>query len=192
MDRPVGPIPTIAKAQSVTLLTANGTASPSPKAYMTTKRKIVAVSSISTAWVTVLGIVAGFPAQADDLGAAVYTGVNQLRQTCAAIADDPRLAAAAQRHANDMLKTGVDGHTGSDGSSPQVRIADAGYTQTGYTGEIVYWGTGSAATPTAALDLWMNSPLHRAIIMNCAYTAGGFATASDGNKMTAVGDFAGP
>jgi hypothetical protein len=43
------------------------------------------------------------------------------------------------------------GHTGSDGSSPQARIADAGYTQTGYTGEIVYWGTGSAATPTAAL-----------------------------------------
>jgi uncharacterized protein YkwD len=91
-----------------------------------------------------------------------------------------------------MLTTGVDGHTGSDGSSPQARIADAGYTQTGYTGEIVYWGTGSAATPTAALDLWMKSPSHRAIILNCAFTAGGFAIAWDGNKMTAVGDFAGP
>jgi uncharacterized protein YkwD len=102
------------------------------------------------------------------------------------------LTAAAQRHANDMLKTGVDGHTGSDGSSPQARIADAGYTQTGYTGEIVYWGTGSAATPTAPLDSWMKSPSHRAIILNCAFTAGGFAIAWDGNKMTAVGDFAGP
>ena len=159
---------------------------------MTTKRKIVAVSSICTASITVLGTVAGFPARADDLGTAVYNGVNRLRQTCAAIGDDPRLTLAAQRHANDMLKTGVDGHTGSDGSSPQARIADAGYTQTGYTGEIVYWGTGSAATPTAALDLWMKSPSHRAIILNCAFTAGGFATAWDGNKMTAVGDFAGP
>jgi uncharacterized protein YkwD len=91
-----------------------------------------------------------------------------------------------------MLKTGVDGHTGSDGSSPQARIADAGYTQTGYTGEIVYWGTGSAATPTAPLDLWMKSPSHRAIILNCAFTTGGFAVGWDGNKMTAVGDFAGP
>ena len=109
------------------------------------------------------------------------------------IADDPRLTVAAQRHANDMLKNGVDGHIGSDGSSPQARIADAGYTRTGYTGEIVYWGTGVlAATPTAALDAWMNSPPHRAIILNCAFTAGGFATAWDGNKMTAVADFARP
>ena len=56
----------------------------------------------------------------------MYNGANRLRQTCAAIGDDPRLTVAAQRHANDMLKTGVDGHTGSDGSSPQARIADAG------------------------------------------------------------------
>ena len=160
---------------------------------MTTKRKIVAVSSICTASITgVLGTVAGFPARADDLGAAVYNGVNQLRPTCAAIGDDRRLTLEAQRHANDILTTGVDGHTGSDGSSPQARIADAGYTQTGYTGEIVYWGTGSAATPTAALDLWMQSPPHRAIILDCAFTAGSFATASDANKMTVVGDFAGP
>jgi uncharacterized protein YkwD len=165
---------------------------PISEANMTTKRKIVAVSSICTATITVVGTIAGFPARADDLGTVVYNGVNQLRQTCAGIGDDPRLTAAAQRHANDMLQTGVDGHTGSDGSSPQARIADAGYTQTGYTGEIVYWGTGSTATPTAALDSWRNSPLHHAIIVNCAYTAGGFATASDGNKMTAVGDFAGP
>jgi uncharacterized protein YkwD len=159
---------------------------------MTTKRKIVAVSSICTAAITVLGTVAGFPARADDLGTAVYNGVNQLRQTCASIGDDPRLTAAAQRHADDMLTTGVDGHAGSDGSSPQARIVEAGYNPTGYTGEIVFWGTGSAATPTAALDLWMNSPPHRAIILNCAFTTAGFATAWDGNKMTVVGDFAGP
>jgi uncharacterized protein YkwD len=159
---------------------------------MTTKRKIVAVSSMCTAAITVLGTVAGFPAHADGLGAAVYNGVYQLRQTCAGIGDDPRLTAAAQRHADDMLTTGVDGHAGSDGSSPPARIAEAGYQPTGHTGEIVFWGTGSAATPTAALDLWMQSPPHRAIILDCAFTAGGFATAWDGNKMTAVGDFAGP
>ncbi len=156
------------------------------------KVKIVAVFSICTVVMTARGAVANFAARADDSGNAVYTGINRVRQTCGVIRDDPRLTVAAQRHANDMLKNGVDGHIGSDGSSPRARIADAGYTGTGYNGEIVYWGTGSAATPSAALDLWMESPPHRAIILNCAFTVGGFATASDGNKMTAVGEFTGP
>ena len=159
---------------------------------MTTKYRIFAVSSICTACMSVLATVADFPAGADDLGTAVHNGVNQARRSCAAIGDDPRLTAAAQRHADDMLTNGVGGHTGSDGSSPQARIAQAGYSQTGRTGEIVYWGTGVLATPTAALDAWMNSPPHRAIILDCAFTAGGFATATDGTRMTAVGDFAGP
>jgi uncharacterized protein YkwD len=158
---------------------------------MTPKIKIVAVLPICTVFITALGTLAGFAARADDLGTAVYNGVSRLRQTCGVIGDDPGLTAAAKRHANDMLRNGVDGHIGSDGSSPQVRITDAGYNRTGYTGEIVYWGTGSLATPSAALDMWMDSPPHRAIILNCAFTAGGFAVASDGNKMTAVGDFAG-
>lgn len=159
---------------------------------MLRKVEIVAVFSICNVLIATVDTVAGFAARADDLGTAVYSGVNQRRQTCGAIGDDPRLTAAAQRHADDMLQHGLNGHIGSDGSSPQVRIAEAGYTRTSFTGEIVYWGTGSAANPGEALDLWMESPPHRAIILNCAYTAGGFATASDGNKMTVVGDFAAP
>ena len=162
------------------------------KSNMTSIAKIVTLFSSFTVLVAAPGTVADFTAHADDLGTAVYNGVNQLRQPCGVINDDPSLTVAAQRHANDMLKNGVDGHIGSDGSTPAARIADAGYAGTGYTGEIVYWGTGSAADPAAALDLWMESPAHRAIITNCAFTAGGFATAWDGNKMTAVGDFAGP
>ena len=68
------------------------------------KVKIVAVFSICTVFITALGTVAGFAARADDLGTAVYNGVNRLRQTCGVIGDDPRLTVAAQRHANDMLK----------------------------------------------------------------------------------------
>ncbi|MGA8546074.1 MAG: CAP domain-containing protein, partial [Mycobacterium sp.] len=132
-------------------------------------------------------------ARADDLAAAIYSGVNQLRQTCGVIRDDPRLTAAAQRQADDMVNSGVGGgHIGSDGSSPLTRIADAGSTRPGYTGEIIYWGTGSRATPSAALDWWMQSPVHRAVILDCGFTAAGFAIAWDGNKMIAVGDFAGP
>ncbi|OMC31566.1 secretion protein [Mycobacterium sp. GA-1841] len=158
-----------------------------------TKRRIVAVSSECTAAIIVLGAAAvvASPARADDLGTALQNRVGQLRQTCQGIGGAPSLTSAAQRHADDMLVTGVGGHTGSDGSSPQARIADAGYTSAGYTGEVVYWGTGSAASVAAALDAWMNSPPHRDIILNCSYTAAGFATAMDSNKMTVVGDFAG-
>jgi uncharacterized protein YkwD len=156
---------------------------------MTRKVKIVAVVSICAVLTMALDTAESVPARADNPGTAVYNGVSQLRQACGVLGDDPRLTAAAQRHANDMLRNGVNGHIGSDGSSPQVRITDAGY-RSRYSGEIVYWGTGSAASTNTALDMWMQSPPHRAIIMNCAYTAGGFATAWDGNKMTAVGDFA--
>jgi uncharacterized protein YkwD len=159
---------------------------------MATKVRIVIAFSICAVFTIGLGMIAESPAGADDLGTTLYSGVNRLRQTCGTIGDDPRLTVAAQRHAKDMLRNGFEGHIGSDGSSPQMRIADAGYPRTGRTGEIVYWGTGSAATPSAALDWWMVSPTHRAIILNCAFNAGGFATAWDGNKMTAVGDFAGP
>jgi uncharacterized protein YkwD len=158
---------------------------------MTRRVKIVAVFSICAAF-TALDTVADSAARADDSSTAMYSGINRLRQACGPIRDDPRLTAAAQRHADDMLRNGLNGHVGSDGSSPQVRITDAGYTRASYTGEIVFWGTGSAGSPSVALDMWMQSPPHRAIILNCAYTTVGFATARDGNKMTAVGDFASP
>jgi uncharacterized protein YkwD len=156
-------------------------------ANMTMKVKIGAVFSVCA---TALGAVAGSAARADDMTAAIYSGVNQLRQACGMIRDDPRLTAAARRQADDMVANGVGGHTGSDGSSPLTRIAEAGSTMPGYTGEIIYWGTGSLATPNAALDWWMQSPAHRAIILDCAFTAAGFAIAWAGNKMIVVGDFA--
>ncbi|NLE99385.1 MAG: CAP domain-containing protein, partial [Anaerolineales bacterium] len=39
----------------------------------------------------------------------------------------PQLAAAAQRHANDLAANGLKSPTGSDASSPQQRITEAGY-----------------------------------------------------------------
>jgi uncharacterized protein YkwD len=159
---------------------------------MTRTVKVIAVISVCAVLVAALDTVAGFAARADDSGSVMYSGVNQLRQACGVIGDDPRLTEAAQRHANDMLMNGVNGHVGSDGSLPHARIADAGYTRTSYTGEIVFRSIGAAMTPSAVLDMWMDSPPHRAIILNCAFAAVGFATAWDGTKMTAVGDFAAP
>ncbi len=155
------------------------------------KIKLAGVFAMCAAVATSLGATGGFIARADYSATGLYTGINQLRPNCGAIGDDARLTSAAQRHADDMLRTGTFSHTGSDGSSPRARIAQAGYGRTGSTGEIVYWGTGSAATASAALAFWMNSPAHRAEILNCAFNSGGFATAWNGNMMTAVVDFVG-
>jgi uncharacterized protein YkwD len=126
-----------------------------------------------------------------DQGGAVLGLVNAQRAAngCGPLASNPQLTAAAARHANDMLKSGVEGHTGSDGSTDKQRIDAAGYSGATKWGEIVYWGTGSGGTPEAAVTWWMNSPGHRAIITDCSFTDVGFSAVSDGNKMTSAGDF---
>ncbi len=154
------------------------------------KTKFAGAFAISAVVVTALGATDDVTAQAD-VATGLYVGVNQLRQSCGPIRQDARLTAAAQRHANDMLTNSNFSHVGSDGSSPKARMADSGY-QVAASGEIVFWATGSSATAEAALAFWMGSPGHRAIILNCTFAAAGFATASNGNMTTAVGDFATP
>jgi uncharacterized protein YkwD len=133
------------------------------------------------------------PAQADggDQGDAVLSQINATRAAngCGPVAANPQLTASAQRQAEDMLVNGVAGHTGSDGSTVVQRVTDAGYTQYAELGEVVFWGTGSLGTPATAVTWWMNSPGHRAIITDCQLTEAGFSALSNGNKMTAAGDF---
>ncbi len=149
---------------------------------------------------TVFGsVLAALPAQADspygpvggDQGGAVLSQINATRVAngCGPVAANPQLTASAARHANDMLETGVADHTGSDGSSLAQRVTDAGYVPYANLGEVVFWGTGSAGTPDTAVTWWMNSPGHRAIITDCGLTDAGFSAVSNGNMMTAAGDF---
>src|SRR5271157_31967 len=48
---------------------------------------------------------------------------------------NPDLAAAAQAHSDDMATNQFESHTGSDGSSPDQRMQQAGYTNASSTGE---------------------------------------------------------
>ena len=149
---------------------------------------------VCAAAVTAFGsVLAAVPAQADggDQGGAVLSQINATRAAngCGPVAANPQLTASAARHANDMLENGVADHTGSDGSSLVQRVTDAGYTSYAKLGEVVFWGTGSAGTPATAVTWWMNSPGHRAIITDCGLTEAGFSAVSNGDKMTAAGDF---
>src|ERR1700749_5153354 len=156
---------------------------------MTMKLKIIAVLSVSTVVTMPVGAFAGFAARADDFRAAIYSGVSNLRQSCGVIGDDPLLTAAAQRHADDLAIHGVEGgHIGSDGSLPRARILDAGYIRPGNVSEIIYWGRGPYANPNGALEWWMQSPPHRAAILDCDVTGGGVAIPWARNRSIVVVD----
>jgi PKD repeat protein len=72
------------------------------------------------------------------------------------------LSLAAQSHTDDVSTNSLTGHIGSDGSSPPLRLLRSGYPG-GYGGEATAWGFQTAIEP---VEFWLNSPPHRAIILN--------------------------
>lgn len=89
------------------------------------------------------------------------------------------LAAAAQRHADDLAAHGLASHTGSDGSTPAQRILQAGYVAWGngtVVGENFWTGFGS---PEDALNWFLNDPPHRANILSERYREIGIGVARD-------------
>lgn len=92
------------------------------------------------------------------------------------------VAAAGHAKAAVNLKwwtPGADKHINpATRSTPAVRIKAAGYCPGGRSwsgAEIAYTGGTGKATPRAALQWWMNSPEHRAIILNSSLTEIGAA-----------------
>ena len=77
-----------------------------------------------------------------------------------------QLVDAAQDHSNDMARDDFFSHTGADGSSASDRVRASGY-QYSTTGENIAAGQTTAAEVVRG---WMNSPGHRANILNGNYT----------------------
>ena len=76
---------------------------------------------------------------------------------------DVRLSEAAQLHSDDMGVNGYFSHTSQDGTTFDQRIVAAGYTPWYALGENIAAGQN---TPEWVMDAWMNSPGHRANILN--------------------------
>ncbi|HXH20841.1 MAG TPA: CAP domain-containing protein [Dehalococcoidia bacterium] len=84
---------------------------------------------------------------------------------------DPALMAAAAAYARQMaeanwLACGCDFHTGPDGSQPEGRIARAGYPGR-FRGEAITGGQGDAQS---AVNAWLVSPPHAAIVLDTSAT----------------------
>lgn len=82
-----------------------------------------------------------------------------------------QLEAAAQRHSDDMYRSGNFSHTGTDGSEMSERITDAGYAWSA-CGENISWGR---ETEAAVIAGWLDSPGHCKNIMNPDFTEMGVA-----------------
>ncbi|MGF1683864.1 CAP domain-containing protein [Photobacterium minamisatsumaniensis] len=117
------------------------------------------------------------PPPSDEFADQMLYAVNLARsqqQTCGsqtmpavpALEWDYDLEAAAYRHSSDMANANFMSHTGSDGSSPDQRIADTGYSANAWAENVAAGQKSIDAVMTA----WMNSPGHCTNIMNANVT----------------------
>ncbi|MBQ1095282.1 CAP domain-containing protein [Streptomyces sp. b94] len=99
--------------------------------------------------------------------AQVLALVNEERASagCSPVTANDRLTRAADDYSDVMADSGVMSHTGPDGSTMTTRVEAAGY-QWSTLGENIARGQADAAS---VMDSWMNSPGHRANILNCSF-----------------------
>jgi uncharacterized protein YkwD len=116
---------------------------------------------------TMAPAVSGRQAQLAQYAAQVLdlTNTERAKAGCGALRSDSRLAAAAQGHSADMAKRNYFSHDTPEGTSPWDRIKAAGYANPG--AENIAYGY---RTPADVMTGWMNSPGHRANILNCDFT----------------------
>ncbi|MFZ3567921.1 CAP domain-containing protein [Streptomyces sp. BH097] len=98
--------------------------------------------------------------------AQVLTLVNQERSKvgCSPVTADGGLASLATAFSDDMAARDFFDHTDPDGATPWDRAKKAGITDLG--GENIARGQANAQS---VMDSWMNSPGHKANILNCDF-----------------------
>lgn len=142
-------------------------------------RKMVAcgatavVAALAPGWSATASAADLYPAQVLQL-----TNSNRVQNGCKPLTSDPQLAVAAKAHNDEMAKYRYFSHTGRKGEGPAVRITDAGY-------RWAQWAENIAAgqrTPTAVVDAWMHSPVHRANILDCSLREIGIGYSVDSAK----------
>jgi uncharacterized protein YkwD len=128
---------------------------------------------------------------------AIRCLLNQQRAQArlAPLGPDRRLARAARRFSHAMVRQRFFDHVSPQGSTVGQRVRAAGYTERA-VGETIGWGAGTLATPAAIVQAWMNSPPHRAIIMDGRLHKVGLGVAAGspsggGDAATVTADFGG-
>ncbi|MEV2216562.1 CAP domain-containing protein [Streptomyces sp. NPDC050997] len=161
-DRTVSPTP----SPSTSSATATPTKAP-PKKPETTPSKKPETTPTRAATKTPEETSAPVTVSAETQAAAeVLKLVNQERAKvgCSALSANSALSELAEDFSDAMAKEGFFDHTDPSGATPWDRAAKAGITDLG--GENIARGQTDAA---AVMKAWMNSPGHKANILNCDY-----------------------
>ncbi|HEV3460029.1 MAG TPA: CAP domain-containing protein [Thermoanaerobaculia bacterium] len=100
---------------------------------------------------------------------ALLAAVNAARRAAGRppLAADPRLDAAAQAHADDMLARSYYAHVGADGSTPLSRVQAAGFAAASVAENIA----ARHLSADAAMAGWMASSEHRRNLLNPTLTS---------------------
>lgn len=125
-----------------------------------------------------------------EIAVQVLARINQARLEAGLpeLTRSAQLDAAAQAHADDLGKNGVNlGHRGSDGSTIKQRIARAGY-----GGETTGENWAAYRTLDQIMNFWLNDPPHRRNILGSFREIGiGVASRANGGLIV-ITDFGGP
>lgn len=127
-----------------------------------------------------------------DMTAAVLQITNDARQAAglAALRNDAKLNAAAQKHACDMVANNFFGHAGTDGSHSMDRAKSYGF-KACTSAENIAWGNFDGVSLSNG---FLGSPEHRANIMlaRVSYMGFGYVPPIDGREAKLVQLFARP
>ncbi len=105
------------------------------------------------------------------------TNIQRSQNSLGALSLNNQLSQAAQAKADDMAARDYWSHTTPDGKQPWEFISATGYSFS-YAGENLAYGFDTSSATVAG---WMNSPPHRANVLNVNYTDVGFGYANAPN-----------
>lgn len=96
-----------------------------------------------------------------------FNAVNDIRadNSLATLIMDPDARLVARAHSRDMIERDFFSHTNPDGFGPGDRLDNAGIPWE-YSGENIAWNQGFDDPPATAVEGWMDSPGHRANILD--------------------------
>lgn len=133
--------------------------------------------AVNSVWGTVQKGVLGYATDVSIGSLLQNTNDQRAGNALGALALNNQLDQAAQAKANDMAARDYWSHNTPDGNAPWVFITAAGYHYQTAGENLAYGFDTSANTLTA----WMNSPEHRANVLNTSYKDVGFGIANVAN-----------
>lgn len=116
---------------------------------------------------------------AGPMGRPLLCAINVVRRSrgLPALAPARRLRVAARRHARDMVRRGYFSHVTPEGTELMARLRRA-RARVGVAGENLAAGTGPYASPIGMLLTWLESPPHKANLLEQRFGRAGLGVAA--------------